>query len=575
MIARLRRALRETPTRLRPLDRALTVVALLILVSLVLRQGYHVRWLEHALPTLVLGALIWSAVLVSLLLRAISASRLTSYLLSNGPDLVLLALILLPGVGFRTAGILLSARILARGATRLLTSPAGRALILRTHRHPTKVVTISFLLLIAAGTLFLTFPGARAPASEPSVLTAFFTATSAVCVTGLVTVDTSSYWSTFGQITILVLIQIGGLGIMSLSASLVVLLGRSLSAGHRGALSEVVEETAGRDVAGMLQLILGFTLVCETAGALALGPHWSRTMPPAEAWYHAVFHSISAFCNAGFTTFPDNLGSYTADFVVNGVIAVLIVVGGLGFSLAPALLAFLRRPHRPVAWWRKRGSHDRLVLTMTALLLVTGAVLLLALESGRSLAGLPPSRRILAAVFQSVTARTAGFNTVSIGAMAPATATLLMILMFIGGSPGGTAGGIKTTTLGVLGLSLRSLARGRHDVEVFARRVREDTLLKAITVTLLGVVVVLAGTITLLMTQPGSNYEDVMFEVVSAFGTVGLSRGLTPSLTPLSQLTIIALMFIGRTGPLTLALALGRPARPSQFRYPEGRILVG
>lgn len=551
------------------------VCALLIVTSLILRQGYHVQWLERVFPTLILGALLWSGALAGLLLRAVAATRVTGYLVRNAPDLGLVALLGLPPVGFRTVGLLLSARILARVAARQLDSPRGRAFLLRVRRRPLQLVPVSFLLLIAAGTLFLTFPGARADGAAPSVLTALFTSASAVCVTGLVTVDTSSHWSTFGQMTILVLIQIGGLGIMVLSSSAVLLLGGGLGAGQRGMLSEVVEETATRDIARLLQLILAFTFACEAAGALALGLHWGRTMPAPEAWSQAVFHSISAFCNAGFSTFPDNLASWVGDPVVNGVIGSLIVLGGIGFSVVPGLLALARRPHHPLRWWRARGSHDRLVLLMTGLLLAGGTVLILALESGRSLAALPRPDRILAALFQSVTLRTAGFNTVAIDAMGPATATILMIFMFIGGSPGGTAGGIKTSTFGVLALSLRSLVRGRRDVELFSRRVRDDVLLKAITVTLLGGVVVMGGAIVLLLLQEGATYVDVLFETVSAFGTVGLSRGLTPSLTPLSQLTIILLMFIGRTGPLTLTLAIGRRARPSHYRYPEGRILVG
>jgi trk system potassium uptake protein TrkH len=240
-----------------------------------------------------------------------------------------------------------------------------------------------------------------------------------------------------------------------------------------------------------------------------------------------------------------------------------------------SLWSLVRRPHRAAAWWRELRSHDRLVLLMTGALLAVGAVLILALEGGRSLAHLPWTERIAAALFQSVSLRTAGFNTVSIGALAPATATVMMFWMFIGGSPGGTAGGVKTTTIGILALSLRSLTRSREDVELFGRRVGEATLLKAIAITLLGGLLVIMGTILLLVVQDGATYTDVLFEVVSAFGTVGLSRGLTPSLTAAGQLLIIALMFVGRTGPLTLAFALGRRRPRSFYRYPEGRILVG
>ncbi len=522
-----------------------------------------------------MASVLLALVAARVLLDAAAAARYRTFLRTHWPDLAVFLLLLLPRVGFRAAGFVLALRVLARAGSRHLTSPAGRALVVRVQRQPARIIALTFLGLILGGTLFLTFPGSNTHPGPTPFLTALFTSTSAVCVTGLIVVDTPTYWSTFGQWVILVLMQVGGLGIMTLSASAALALGRALGAGSRGMLEEVLEETAKRDVTRLLQFIITFTFATEAVGTLILGLYWSRSMPLAEAWYNALFHSVSAFCNAGFSTFSTSLERFVGDPVVSLTVAFLIMVGGIGFTVAGGLWGLLAHPLHPARWWRREQTHTRLVLTTTGILVALGTLIFFYFEYEASLAGLSLGGKLLAAFFQSVTTRTAGFDTVAIGTTLPVTATFMMVWMFIGGSPGGTAGGIKTTTIAILALSFRSLARGRRDVEVFSRRVPEETLLKAIAVTLLGGILVLVCFMLLLVVESNHGYLDVIFEAVSAFGTVGLSRGLTPALTPLGRLIIILLMFVGRTGPLTLAFAVGRSATRSYYRYPDSRILVG
>jgi trk system potassium uptake protein TrkH len=572
---RIRRSLQLSPGRLRRLDGWSEIAALVLLIALILRQGYQLPVLAHAPVALGVGILLLLLVAARLGLEALATVRPALFFKLHAPDLAVFALLLLPRIGIRTAAFLLALRVLFRAGSRLLTSPAGRTWVVGVQRHPARIIAFTFLGLIAGGTLFLTFPGASTTPGSAPPLTALFTSTSAVCVTGLIVVDTPSYWTPFGQWVILVLMQVGGLGIMTLSASAALALGRALGAGSRGFLEEILEETAKRDITRLLQFIVAFTFATEAVGTAILGLYWSRVMPASEAWFNAVFHAVSAFCNAGFSTFSTSLERWVGDPVVNVVIALLIIVGGIGFTVAASLWGLFRRPLHPVLWWRHERTHTRLVLTTTAVLVVAGAMAFFYFDYDSSLSGLPMGQKLLSAFFQSVTARTAGFDTVSMSAVAPVTATVLMVLMFIGGSPGGTAGGIKTTTIAILALTFRSLSRGRRDVEVFSRRVPDETLLKAIAVTLLGGALLAVCFMLLLVIQPGMNYLDLMFEAVSAFGTVGLSRGVTAALTPPGRLIIILLMFVGRTGPLTLAFAVGKSATRTYYRYPESRILVG
>jgi trk system potassium uptake protein TrkH len=567
--------LQLTPGRFRGIDRWAGIASWLLIIVIILGQGYQLRPLLRYPVSQAVAILLVVLVIARLLLDALATPHPRPFFKAHWLELVLLGLMAVTPITFWAIGSLLALRVLVRAGSRILTSPSGRSFLVGVAHSPARTITTSFLGAIAGGTLLLTFPGASASGESAPLLTALFTSTSAVCVTGLTVVDTPTYWSTFGQWVIVLLIQVGGLGIMSLSAATALVFGRSFGASSRGLLEEAYEETAKRDITRLLQFIVAFTFGTELVGAALLALHWSRHMPLLDALYHGLFHSVSAFCNAGFSTFSDNLAGWVSDPLVTFVITFLIIIGGIGFTVGMGLMTLARHPLHPVRWWRHERTHTKLVLTVTAFLIVGGTIAFFFFDYENSLSGLPLGSKLLAAYFQSVTSRTAGFNTVNLGAAAPITATIVILLMFIGGSPGSTAGGIKTTTLGILVLSLRALLRGRRDVEVFGRRIPDETLLRAVSVTLMGGTLLALGAMGLFLFETGKNYLDLLFESVSAFGTVGLSRGITPSLTPMGQLIIITLMFVGRTGPLTLAFAAGKSGARTFYRYPDGKILVG
>jgi trk system potassium uptake protein TrkH len=432
-------------------------------------------------------------------------------------------------------------------------------------------VALSFAALIAAGTLLLELPAAT-PAGQPiGWVDALFTSTSAGCVTGLSVRDTGTGFTGFGQLVILLLIQVGGLGVMTFALVFVVLGGRVSVEQH-----ELVEQTLGGGVAltarRLLRVVFLYTLVCEGLGALWL---WLvlRGAVPDPAW-QAAFHAVSAFCNAGFSPLADNLVRFRGDAGVSLGVAALIVLGGLGFLAVDD--AWRRRGR-----WRELTLHTRLVLATSGLLVAGGGLGFWMLERGRSLAGLPGGEQALASLFQSVTTRTAGFNTVVLAELAPATLFGMILLMFVGGSPGSCAGGIKTTAAAAMVLALRAQLTGRRHVSVFGRTLSRRTLASAFAVIVTALVVVNAGLFFLLMFEaPDSlhprdgRFLDLAFETMSAFGTVGLSTGVTPTLSPGSRLVLVALMFLGRVGPLTLAaIVAGR--RTDDWQHPTEAVMIG
>ncbi len=430
-----------------------------------------------------------------------------------------------------------------------------------------------FAAAILVGTLFLKLP--QASSAEPlGWLDALFTATSAVCVTGLIVVDTATRLSPFGQGVVLVLLQAGGLGIMTLTTFFAYLIAGRVSVRGR----ELVEETISGPFSSVGRLLLasvGCTLVTELAGAAILSARFAADYGAARSIWLGSFHAVSAFCNAGFSLFSDSLMRYQSDPVVNFTVMVLIVLGGLGFLVVYDATS-LREKKGP----RRISLHSRLVLRTTASLILTGAALILLFDWDTTLRAFSWPGKLMAALFQSVTARTAGFNTVEIGAMSNASLLLLIMLMFVGASPGSCGGGIKTTTFATVLALLRDRARNRTDVVIMNRRVRERILSKALTVFFLSMGLVLLATLALLVSEsagPAAERGDFvryLFEATSAFGTVGLSTGVTPGLSNAGKLIVVATMFIGRLGPATLALTIGT-AEVERFRYPEGEFLVG
>ncbi len=439
-----------------------------------------------------------------------------------------------------------------------------------------QLIALSFAGLVLAGGLLLSLPTAVAPGQSISFLDALFTSTSAICVTGLIVVDTPVVFSTFGQAIILFLIQIGGLGYMSISTILAAAIGRSISLQERLTLQEALNAQNLEGVVRFTLTVLKLTLAFELTGAAILAIRWWPEFGP-EALWHGLFHSVSAFNNAGFALWSDNLMRWRGDVTVNLVITGLITAGGLGFFVIVELLGLRRRRLR-------LSLHTRIVLVASAILSFGGAAAFLILESPnpRTLGALPEVERVLAAWFQSVTSRTAGFNTIDIGQMTEAGLFVTMALMFIGASPGGTGGGVKTSTFSLTVAALWATVRGDNEPHLFGRRITTETVGKAFFVCLIAflAVNVVAGVVLI---SEGRTLMATLFETTSAFGTVGLSMSeggrpisLVGLFTPVGKMMMMLMMFVGRVGPLTLALALAhRASITPKIRYPEGKVLIG
>lgn len=448
--------------------------------------------------------------------------------------------------------------------------PWGTALLERFH-HPAQVVVTGFGVTITAGTLLLSLPQATADAGSASWLDALFTATSAVCVTGLVTGDTGTYWSTFGELVILGLIQVGGLGLMTLATLFAILLSGRL--GLRARMVAQVETKTMRmmDVRRVVRHVVVFSLACEAVAATVLSARLviGYGEPVGRGVYLGVFHAVSAFNNAGITLWPDSLVQFTADPWIGLTICAAVVVGGLGF---PVVFDLARHWRRPRTW----SMLTRVTLATTAVLLAGGTLVLTMAEWNNpdTLGALSEPERLAAGFLAGVMPRSGGFNSVDLAQMRPESWLVTDVLMFIGGGSAGTAGGIKVTTFGLLAFVLWAEMRGEARVNVGHRRLPEGTQRQAISIVLLGVGMVTAATFTLLALT-GHPLDRVLFEVVSAFGTVGLSTGITDELPSAGHLLLITLMFVGRIGPLTFATALALRERTRRYELPEERPIVG
>lgn len=447
--------------------------------------------------------------------------------------------------------------------TRLPRSWSPGALFDALLASPARLLVASFGALSATGGLLLALPLSDARGAV-SAVDALFTAVSATCVTGLIVRDTPHDFTGFGQLVILLLIQFGGLGIMTFAAAATLLLGRRLRVRAESAAAAMMgHESARRDLESAVITVLRVTFLAEFAGAALLFPRFlAHGDGPGLAAWRAVFTSVSAFCNAGFALQSDSLVPYREDAAVLLVTGALIVVGGLGPAVVAALAAR-----------RRLDLHAKLVISTTSLLLVLPTALFLAVEWNNTLAGLEPLDRLVNAWFQAVTFRTAGFNSVDFAAIRPATWTLGILLMFIGGSPGSTAGGAKTTTMAVLALAVVATIRGHREVQVFGRRVPHRTIYEA---TAIATGFVLSSVLALAGMQLTGQADTVpaLFEVISALGTVGLSMGTTAKLDVIGKLLIMGCMFAGRVGPLTLFIVLVGRDRPGR-RYPLESVQVG
>jgi len=437
--------------------------------------------------------------------------------------------------------------------------------------HPAQLVVLAFALAILVGTLLLLLPVARAGEDGASFLTALFTATSAVCVTGLVVVDTPTYWSHTGQVVIMALIQVGGFGIMALTSLLALLVARRLGLRTRLVAQAETKALQLGDVRRVLLGVALLSLLFELAAALVLAGrlYLAYDYSPGSALWHGTFHSISAFNNAGFSLWSDNLIGFVTDGWVSLAVAGAVIAGGLGF---PVWIELFRRGFS----FRRWSIHTKLTLSVTIALLVVGTVSVLVFEWSHSttLGGLGVSGKLLAGFFQGVMPRTAGFNSLDYGAMEPETLLVTEILMFIGGGSGSTAGGIKVTTVALLALMVYAEVRGDPTVNAFGRRIPGVAQRQAFTIAAIALGAVVTGTLLLMATSPHA-FGSALFEAVSAFGTVGLSTGITGDVSGLGKVVLIALMFLGRTGPYTLFIALVLRERRRRYEYPEERPIIG
>jgi trk system potassium uptake protein TrkH len=405
-----------------------------------------------------------------------------------------------------------------------------------------------------------------------SFVDALFTSTSAVCVTGLIVQDTATFFTPLGQMIILILFQLGGLGIMTFSTLILLVAGRKVSIQDKIIIQQDYH-TAAKNVKSLIKNIFYYAFIIEGVGTLLLFLRWKGKFPGLRGLFYSLFHAISAFCNAGFSVFSDSLESFRGDIWTNVVIILLIVLGSMGFLVLSEGIEFFSRLIRRLR--KSLSLHTKLVGMMTLALIVLPFFSFLLIEWNHTLQELSLQEKILASLFQVVTPRTAGFNTMQLDALNPATVFMLISLMFIGGSPGSTAGGVKTSTIGVIFAFIKSRIAARESINIFYRSLPFDLVTKAFTVVVLGICVIFVSSAVLFLTQTGLSMEETFFEVFSAFGTVGLSLGMTAKLNAVGKIVIVLTMFIGRIGPLTLLYTFSREKAFGKFEYVEERVMIG
>ncbi len=444
------------------------------------------------------------------------------------------------------------------------------------HLSPPRIFVLSFagVILIGATLLYLPFSATKI---QLRFIDALFTSASAVCVTGLVVLDNGKDLSFAGQVITLLLFQTGGLGIITFSTVFFILMGRGISFKGREIVQSTFLHTRRRDFFVILRSVFFYTFIFESVGTLLLFIRFSRDFPPATAFFQAIYHAISAFNNCGFSLFSNSLIPYQGDLLVNLTVMGLLVSGGIGFIVQDELFSKWRGVQK------RLSVHTRIVLITTAVLILGGAFFFYFFERNHLLKDAPLLNKILASFFQSVTPRTCGFNTVNIGGLTNATLLLLIVLMFIGASPGSTGGGVKTTSAALLLLMLWNRFRGNEEVNIFSRTIPREVVSRTLSILFASAFSISMITSILLVTEGGNLsplesrhlFIEYLFETVSAFGTVGLSMGVTPKLNDLQKLAIILMMFAGRVGPLTLAYALSRTRGKKSLTYAEEGVMVG
>lgn len=446
-------------------------------------------------------------------------------------------------------------------------------ILLSLQRHPAQIIVVSFASIILFGALLLMMPRATVNGEGLSFVNALFTSTSAVCVTGLIVVDTATHFTTLGQTIILILIQLGGIGIITFATIFALFMSRGLGMGQMMFLKDVVSEDRAQETFATIKRIIGLTLFVEAIGVMGYYISWANLFPdPSTRLYHSIFHAVSAFCNAGFSTFSNSLADQgnALNMGVNITTMVMIVVGGLGFT---TIWELVRGNPRRKLRHRQLSLHAKLVLIVTALLIVLGAGAFLTLEWNNTLQEYDFGHKVLISFFQSITTRTAGFNTVNIGALDMSTTVIFLTLMAIGASPASTGGGIKTTTIAILVLSVIATVRGHDRVEFANKTIPRSTIFTALTAFTLAAISLFIFTLLLTITE-NLHFLDLLFEEFSAFATVGLSRGITSELSSAGRIIVTISMFIGRVGSVTLALAFAKRVDKRRYKYPKESVIV-
>ena len=454
--------------------------------------------------------------------------------------------------------------------------PRQRGFIFSNQLAPGQIFILSFAGLILAGAFLLWFPFSSS-GGHLDFIDALFTSTSAVCVTGLAVLDIGKDLSFAGQIITIFLFQIGGLGIITFSAFLFGIMGRGISFKGREIVQTTFLHKPKRDFFIILKAVLISTLAVESLGVMVLFVRFSQEFPSGTAFYYAIYHAISAFNNCGYSLFSDSLIRYQGDWIINLTIMVLIIIGGIGFVVQHEVVSRFRGKQNHLS------THSKIVIYTTVFLILSGTLLFYFFERNHVIKDIPVQSQILVSFFQSITPRTCGFNTVDIGSLQNDTILILIILMFIGASPGSTGGGIKTTSATLLLLLIWNRWKGYEEVNVFNRTIPKEQITKtisiifaaALSVCLITSILLLAGGGNLPPQQSRHFFVEYLFETVSAFGTVGLSMGITPNLNDIQKLAIIIMMFAGRVGPLTLAFSLALRSARKGITYAEETVMVG
>ncbi|HZK33635.1 MAG TPA: TrkH family potassium uptake protein [Tissierellaceae bacterium] len=440
----------------------------------------------------------------------------------------------------------------------------------RFELNPPRILALGFGSLILIGTLLLNLPIATASGESIGIIDALFTSASAVCVTGLVVVNTAEFWSLFGKIVILILIliQIGGLGVMTMATAGALIIGKRITLKERLVIKEQLNQKSMSGLVRLTIYVLIATFAIEAVGAILLSIRFIPIYGLGKGIWFSIFHSISAFCNAGFDITGNSIVPFAGDLLVSMIISLLVILGGIGFSVFIDVTKNRR--------FKKFNIHTKMVLTITAILLTVGmaAFLIIEFNNPNTIGNMSGKNKILSSFFQSVVPRTAGFNSVDIGGVLDTTTFFMIILMFIGGSPGSTAGGVKTTTIGTLMLTTISIIRGNKDVVIYKRRINEDVINRALAIIVVSMVLIIVVASILTITEEFI-FLDVLFETTSAFATVGLSRGITPHLSTMGKIIIALTMYAGRVGVLTMAFAFAQKNKDKKYRYAEGNIIVG